>query len=107
MKIGQIFYLDENYSKIAAWCNENSCFIEEIEKDDKGRRFTVKEAEKIDVSHIIRLQREGECFSIVNRGKLWYDNLTKAQLDELQAWYQNWLDAPATRKIPQKPKWLI
>lgn len=39
--IGTIFYDDDNYSQVAEWCNENDCHIEEIEPDEKGRRFTI------------------------------------------------------------------
>lgn len=107
MKVGEIFYFDENYSEKAAWCNQNSCFIKEIEGDEKGRRFTIVEAEKPDKSEIIRIVREEECFPIVNRGKLWYDQLTSSQFNEMKAWYEAWLDAPATGKMPKKPKWII
>lgn len=41
--IGEIFYDDENYSVKAEWCNNNNCHIEEIEKDEKGRRFKIVE----------------------------------------------------------------
>ena len=68
----------------------------------------------------LRFKREMECFQIINRGKPWYDNLTKEQLDELLAWYKEWLDITDTYKqkiangievefdeiTPQKPIWL-
>ena len=57
---------------------------------------------------ILRLKedRELKCFSIINRGQLWYSTLTKKQLKELQDWYIAWLDAPQTLKEPIKPDWL-
>ena len=55
---------------------------------------------------MLRLQREEECFHYINRGKLWYDRLTNAQLEELNAWYNAWLDVTITKVIPQKPSWL-
>lgn len=55
---------------------------------------------------VIRAQRETECFSVINRGTLWYEKLTAEQKNELSVWYQNWLDAPQTGIIPAKPEWL-
>lgn len=54
----------------------------------------------------IRRQRETECFPIINRGQLWYANLSPEQLAELSNWYSNWLDAPETLTIPDAPGWL-
>lgn len=53
-----------------------------------------------------RQKRENECFSIINRGFLWYQGLKKKQQEELLEWYHAWLDVTHTRKIPEKPKWL-
>ena len=53
-----------------------------------------------------RQQREQECFTIINRGQLWYDTLTPAQLQELAAWYRAWLDGTKTLVMPDKPSWL-
>lgn len=54
----------------------------------------------------LRAERKTECFSIVNRGKLWYDSLTEEQLQELKVWYQAWLDVTETLQVPEQPKWL-
>ena len=44
IKIGDIFQDDEHYSERAQWCNENGCYIEEIEpKEDGTRQFQIKE----------------------------------------------------------------
>ena len=74
------FFLDENY--------KNS---QELEKQLND----------------IRVQREIECFPVINRGALWYDFLTDEQKNELKIWYQAWLDATDTKIIPDKPEWLI
>lgn len=55
---------------------------------------------------ILRRQRETECFSIVNRGTVWYDTLTADQKQELAEWYRAWLDVTETHEIPQRPSWL-
>lgn len=54
----------------------------------------------------LRKLREEKCFSIINRGALWYESLTDAQIDELREWYVAWLDVTKTFKIPKKPAWL-
>lgn len=61
---------------------------------------------KIDPALEIRERRERECFPIVNRGFFWYDRLTNKQLNELEEWYQAWLDAPETKCIPSAPSWI-
>lgn len=57
-------------------------------------------------AEILRAQRAAQCFPIVNRGALWYEKLTEEQKSELSAWYEAWLDAPATSIIPDMPTWL-
>lgn len=53
-----------------------------------------------------RTIRNQECFPIINRGKLWYDNLTQEQLEELNKWYTEWLNVTDTLIEPVKPSWL-
>lgn len=60
----------------------------------------------------LRMRRESECFSVINRGKLWYDKLTDEQLKDLDEWYQAWLNVTERKRgakssdVPTKPKWL-
>lgn len=50
-EIGLIFVDDEDYSNKAQWCNENGCYIEEIEKDEEGnRQFQIKKIEIVEPS---------------------------------------------------------
>ena len=43
-EIGLIFADDEDYTNKANWCNENNCYIEEIEpKEDGTRQFQIKQ----------------------------------------------------------------
>ena len=67
--------------------------------------FMSREEEKQSLVEL-RIQREQECFLIINRGKLWYDNLTEEQLKELNTWYNAWLDVTETRVIPEMPIWI-
>ena len=54
----------------------------------------------------LREKREYECFSIINRGKLWYDTLTSEQIEELNEWYRAWLDVTTTLVEPKRPEWI-
>ena len=43
-EIGLIFVDDEDYTNKANWCNENGCYIEEIEPlEDGTRQFQIKQ----------------------------------------------------------------
>ena len=54
----------------------------------------------------LRERRETECFSVVNRGWIWYSSLTLAQWRELRTWYLAWLNVTATKEIPARPTWI-
>ena len=54
----------------------------------------------------LRKLRAKECFSVINRGKLWYDSLTDEQYSELKNWYFDWLNVTETKNIPCRPAWL-
>lgn len=54
----------------------------------------------------LRSRRAHECYPIVNRGQVWYDNLTPDQKLELSRWYEEWLNVTATLEVPAKPAWL-
>ena len=54
----------------------------------------------------LRKEREKVCFPIINRGALWYNKLTDVQKNELQAWYQAWLDVTVTKVKPATPSWI-
>lgn len=79
--------------------------------NDKGELELDKKkllsAEEEQINNDLRTQRRRECFNYINRGKLWYDTLTKEQLEELMKWYNDWLNVTEGEKvIPAKPKWL-
>lgn len=54
----------------------------------------------------LRKQRNTECFSVVNRGQLWYATLSVKQIAELTVWYTAWLKVTETMVVPEKPAWL-
>lgn len=114
--VGDIFYLDSEYANRAEWCNENKKVIVEIEPDENGRRFQIQNfsLSKEEVLNLLRTRREEECFPIINRGSLWFEQLTEVQKAELKAWYKSWLDITDKYTdgmdylslIPTKPNWL-
>ena len=53
-----------------------------------------------------RLRRETECFSVINRGQLWYEGVSITQLLELRQWYKAWLNVTETMVVPVRPAWL-
>ena len=79
----------------------------QLQEDSNGRPF-VLEDENVIQNRInnLRMKREHECFSVINRGVLWYNTLTEQQRLELDAWYKEWLDVTETLVIPTKPSWL-
>ena len=58
------------------------------------------------VKENLRNRREVECFSVINRGQLWYEGVSIAQLLELRKWYKAWLNVTDTLVVPEKPTWL-
>lgn len=61
----------------------------------------------IDKNGYLRDRRTKICFNILdNRSTLWYNNLTSDQLEELNNWYQDWLNVTDTEIIPETPIWL-
>ena len=54
----------------------------------------------------LRERREKECFSVVNRGRLWYNKLSTAQIIELTNWYNAWLDVTESLVAPIAPTWI-
>ena len=53
-----------------------------------------------------RRRRETECFSVINRGQLWYEGVSLSQLLELRSWYKAWLNVTDTMVVPERPSWL-
>lgn len=55
----------------------------------------------------LRNRREAECYSVINRGELWYSMLTEEQKTELKAWYIAWLNVTDTLVVPETPAFLV
>ena len=72
--------------------------VRDVEKEEADRLETELAA--------LRERRETECFSVVNRGWIWYSSLTLAQWRELRTWYLAWLNVTVTKNIPERPSWI-
>lgn len=75
---------------------ENDCVVD----------YDNTEYSKIHKLEELRAKRAVECFTIINRGQLWYDNLSDKQKEELKVWYTAWLKVTETLVEPTKPEWL-
>jgi hypothetical protein len=73
-----------------------------VKSDDRLKEIEV-ERELV----VLRSQREKGCFPYVNRGEMWYGRLSVEQKEELDTWYQAWLDVTDTKVVPEKPEWLV
>ena len=85
----------------------DNCFCFHL-VDGKLVRDTEKEAadQVEDQKLSLRERREKECFSVVNRGWIWYSTLTLSQWRELRAWYLAWLNVTETMTPPERPDWV-
>ena len=56
---------------------------------------------------IIRQRRQSECFNVIDiKSQLWWNHLAEEKKQELNKWYEAWLNATETKVIPVKPEWL-
>lgn len=74
----------------------------ELVYDDQEHEILKDQAEIAD----LRLRREKECFTFINRGQLWYATLSVKQLAEMTTWYKAWLKVTETKVVPERPTWL-
>ncbi len=85
----------------------DNCFSFKLEQGKLIRDVSKESSDKSEQKKTdLRIQRERECFSVINRGRLWYAALTSAQVEELRAWYISWLKVTETLIIPERPAWV-
>lgn len=65
--LGDIFYFDETIGEVADYCNEKNLLMEEIESDEVGRRYIIKEMpiyepteDDLKIDHYEKLKKELE-----------------------------------------------
>lgn len=73
-----------------------------VQEAENVIRYLPKETAK----EVLRAIRERECYSIINRGILWYETLSETQKQDLLNWYNSWKDVTETFVIPIKPWWI-
>lgn len=78
--------------------------LSKTQTDDYHERRSEYEKEK--QKEDLRYRRKSECFTIINRGQLWYERLTETQKHQLDEWYSAWLDVTETLTVPEKPSWI-
>lgn len=106
MKINDIVLPDTDRVELFLpdlYVNDNTFF--NIFVKDNGTEFTKDELKNLIKEHY-RKRRVDKCFPIVNRGQLWYNRLTDSQKEELDNWYDAWLDVTETLSEPSAPYWL-
>jgi hypothetical protein len=67
--------------------------------------YTEQELKEIKINEL-KDKREIECFSVINRGILWYNKLDSEKIEQLEKWYNDWLNITETLIVPTKPDWL-
>ena len=94
---------DEDYKIVNGY--NGALFLETFTKTEEYKQ---KEAEwqRNHILKVLKTRREQECFSIINRGYLWYLQLTDEHIRELNVWYDAWLDVTETLTVPKKPDWI-
>ena len=80
--------------------------IKEIKSLNSEFDYIIKNTSGEERLNLLRELREKECYAYVNRGELWYKRLTENQKQEVDAWYQQWLDVTITLIEPIKPSWI-
>lgn len=80
-------------------------FFADYTKTDEYKQKAENFCREAEINEL-RRRRDTECFSVVNRGAVWYERLTDKQRQELETWYQAWLDVTDTKVIPTNPIWL-
>ena len=80
--------------------------ISEYEYQYRAMHIESSIADTIDKVDMYRVIRSQVCFPVINRGQLWYNNLTDEQKEELSKWYNDWLNVTTTLVIPETPDWL-
>lgn len=102
-EINKVIKLDTEKEAVE-WCKQNNMVLHKINNNE----YIIRDRQYYSTTSLfdLRERRNAECFSVINRGQLWYDTLSDWQIEELKAWYEAWLDVTKTMTIPEKPYWL-
>ena len=96
--------------------NENLITIPLSKNDFTNREFDIEKYHtRVKQKHIadLRKLRVAECFSVIDRSKIWWDTLSEQQVIEIKDWYNEWLNIPNEQlsslerlPLPIKPNFL-
>ncbi len=100
-KTGFVVYTEEEHNNL--WNCDEFHYVAQDPETKLPKQFRVDDEEE---KNILRIKREQECYPIINRGQLWYSHLTDEQKQELDDWYEKWLNVTETKVIPERPSWL-
>lgn len=113
--IGDIFTLEDEYTAIANFCNENGYYIEEIEPlEDGTRQFTIKEPTKPSLEELANRVRSLRNALLAKTDYLVMPDypIGGAELNEVKAYRQELRDIskqkdfPNDVTYPEKPSFL-
>lgn len=110
----ETFASNENYNIVEI--DENLITIPLSKIDFTNREFDIEKYHtRIKEKYIndLRKLRAIQCFSVVDRSKIWWDTLSEEQVSEIEDWYNEWLDIPNQQlqsverlPLPIKPNFL-
>jgi len=110
----ETFASNENYNIVEI--DENLITIPLSKIDFTNREFDIEKYHtRIKEKYIndLRKLRAIQCFSVVDRSKIWWDTLSEEQVSEIKDWYNEWLDIPNQQlqsverlPLPIKPNFL-
>lgn len=100
---GALSMPNEEYKIVNGY--NGSLFFEEYTHTEEYKQKETQWRSEHEIKNL-RRRRENECFSVINRGYLWYAQLTEQQLSELNDWYNAWLNVTETLEVPDRPEWI-
>lgn len=102
-RTGTVYKRDELES-ISEWWNEHKEY--DINEYEDYVEIALRPNWQEEQLERLRAERERVCFPVINRGAAWYARLTSEQKEELDVWYQAWLDVTETKVKPESPSWI-
>lgn len=97
-------YSKDELANIADWWKEHQEY--DINEYENHIEITLRPNWEAEQLQRFRRERKQVCFPVINRGSLWYSRLTIEQKEELDVWYQAWLDVTETKVKPETPSWI-
>lgn len=104
---GKKLTADQKNDGLVKWLDDSQHYLRDIDEGEYKYEIVKTPELPMEIKEAnLRELREIKCFSVINRGQIWYDTLTESQKAELKVWYKAWLDITKTFVEPKKPAWL-